>query len=130
MPEKYLVEDNMIMPPAENPDNLEVVRGPNIKPLPINKPMAEDLAGQVLLKVGDNITTDHIMPAGAKVLPLRSNIPAISEYVFEKVDPSFATRARAPRVAASSWAAATTGRARAASTRPSRRCSWVCAVCW
>src|SRR5437868_6749923 len=95
LPEKYLVEDNMIMPPAEDPEGVEVVRGPNIKPLPINKAMADDLVGQVLLKVGDNITTDHIMPAGAKVLPLRSNIPAISEYVFEKVDPSFATRARA-----------------------------------
>jgi aconitate hydratase len=94
VPEKYLVEDNMIMPPAEDPDTVEVVRGPNIRALPINKPMGENVAGQVLLKVGDNITTDHIMPAGAKVLPLRSNIPAISEYVFEKVDPSFATRAQ------------------------------------
>ena len=60
----------------------------------MNKPIGQNLAGQVLLKVGDNITTDHIMPAGAKILPLRSNIPAISEYVFEKVDPSFATRAK------------------------------------
>lgn len=95
MPEHYLVEDNMIVPPSPEPDKVEVVRGPNIRPLPINKPMADDVAGQVLLKVGDNITTDHIMPAGAKILPLRSNIPAISEYVFEKVDPSFATRAKA-----------------------------------
>ena len=94
VPDKYLIEDNMIVPPAENPDDVDVVRGPNIKPLPINKPMADNLVGQVLLKVGDNITTDHIMPAGAKVLPLRSNIPAISEYVFEKVDPNFATRAK------------------------------------
>ncbi len=95
VPETFLIEDNMIIPPAEDPDKVEVVRGPNIKPLPINKPMAQNLEGQVLLKVGDNITTDHIMPAGAKVLPLRSNIPAISEYVFEKVDPSFPTRAKA-----------------------------------
>jgi aconitate hydratase len=94
VPEKYLVEDNMIVPPAEDPETVEVVRGPNIRPLPINKTMGQDLVGQTLLKVGDNITTDHIMPAGAKVLPLRSNIPAISEYVFEKVDPSFAMRAR------------------------------------
>ena len=93
VPEKYLVEDNMIVPPASNPDDVEVIRGPNIRPLPINDAMEDDLTGQVLLKVGDNITTDHIMPAGAKVLPLRSNIPAIAEYVFEKVDPSFATRA-------------------------------------
>ncbi len=95
VPEKYLVEDNMIMPPSSESENVEVVRGPNIKPLPINKPMGDNVAGQVLLKVGDNITTDHIMPAGAKVLPLRSNIPAIAEYVFEKVDPTFATRAKA-----------------------------------
>ena len=94
IPEKYLIEDNMIVPPAEDPDTVEVLRGPNIKPLPINRPIPANMAGQVLLKVGDNITTDHIMPAGAKILPLRSNIPAISEYVFEKVDPSFATRAR------------------------------------
>jgi aconitate hydratase len=94
VPPKYLVEDNMIVSPSEEPENVEVVRGPNIKPLPINKPMGENLVGQVLLKVGDNITTDHIMPAGAKILPLRSNIPAISEYVFEKIDPSFATRAK------------------------------------
>lgn len=94
VPEKFLVEDNMIVPPAGDPEAVEVVRGPNIRPLPINKPMRENVAGQVLLKVGDNITTDHIMPAGAKVLPLRSNIPAISEYVFEKVDPTFATRAQ------------------------------------
>lgn len=95
VPDKFLVEDNMIVPPAEDPDTVEVMRGPNIKPLPINQPMQDNLVGQVLLKVGDNITTDHIMPAGAKVLPLRSNIPAISEYVFEKVDPSFAMRAKA-----------------------------------
>ncbi len=94
VPPKFLVEDNMIVPPAHDPDTAEVIRGPNIKPLPMNKPMLADLTGKTLLKVGDNITTDHIMPAGAKVLPLRSNIPAISEYVFEKVDPSFATRAK------------------------------------
>ncbi|MEO5953392.1 MAG: class I SAM-dependent methyltransferase, partial [Chloroflexia bacterium] len=86
--------DNMIVPPSDDPDSVEVLRGPNIKPLPTNRPIPQNMAGQVLLKVGDNITTDHIMPAGAKILPLRSNIPAISEYVFEKVDPSFAQRAR------------------------------------
>src|SRR5687768_2713650 len=94
VPGKFLIEDNMIVPPAEDPETVEVLRGPNIRPLPINDPMEQDLGGKVLLRVGDNITTDHIMPAGAKVLPLRSNIPAISEYVFEKVDPSFATRAK------------------------------------
>ncbi len=73
---------------------VEIVRGPNIKPIPRREPLPKDLAGEVLLKVGDNITTDHIMPAGSKVLPLRSNIPAISEFVFEGVDPTFAKRAK------------------------------------
>ncbi|NUO07029.1 MAG: aconitate hydratase, partial [Candidatus Brocadia sinica] len=71
-----------------------IIRGPNIKPLPKKEPMPDTLTGDVLLKVGDNITTDHIMPAGAKVLPLRSNIPAISEFVFEKVDKEFVSRAK------------------------------------
>jgi len=88
-------DDNMIVPPVDDASALEVVRGPNIKPLPIHPGVPETLAGEVLLKVGDNITTDHIMPAGTKVLPLRSNIPAISEFVFERVDPTFASRARA-----------------------------------
>ena len=87
--------DQMIAAPAESPDGLEILRGPNIKPLPIHPGVTDTLAGEVLLKVGDNITTDHIMPAGAKVLPLRSNIPAISEYVFERVDSTFASRAKA-----------------------------------
>jgi len=86
--------DNMIVAPSAAPDGVEVVRGPNIKPLPIHPGVPEVLAGEVLLKVGDNITTDHIMPAGAKVLPLRSNIPAISEFVFERVDPTFVARAK------------------------------------
>jgi len=88
-------QDNMIVPPADVAENVAVVRGPNIKPLPIHPGVPEMLAGEVLLKVGDNITTDHIMPAGSKVLPLRSNIPAISEFVFERVDPTFVERARA-----------------------------------
>jgi aconitate hydratase len=69
-------------------------RGPNIKPLPQQKPLPSAIKGEVLLKVGDNITTDHIMPAGAKVLPLRSNIPAISEFVYVRVDPDFPKRAK------------------------------------
>lgn len=93
-PEKYLVDDRMIIPPSSEPEKVEVVRGPNIKPLPHNSPLPNTIAGKVLLKVGDNITTDDIMPAGSKVLPLRSNIPAISEYVFTAVDPDFPTRAR------------------------------------
>jgi aconitate hydratase len=93
-PAKYLVDDNMIVPPAEDPDSVEVVRGPNIKPVPVAEPVPDTLQGRVLLKVGDNVTTDHIMPAGAQVLPLRSNIPAIAEYVFWRVDPDFVQRAK------------------------------------
>lgn len=94
MPDKFLVNDNMIVAPAEDGSKVEVLRGPNIKPLPVNKELPDSVAGKVLLKVADNITTDHIMPAGAKVLPKRSNIPAIAEHVFEGVDPSFACRAK------------------------------------
>jgi aconitate hydratase len=94
LPEKYLIDDSMILPPSDEPDKVEVVRGPNIKPFPIKEPLEESLSMKIILKVGDNITTDDIMPAGAKILPLRSNIPAISEHVFAKVDPSFPSRAK------------------------------------
>jgi aconitate hydratase len=93
-PESFLIDDSLIIPPAADPAAVEVVRGPNIKPLPVSVELPETLAVKVLLKVDDNITTDHIMPAGAKVLPLRSNIPAISEYVFHALDPEFPARAR------------------------------------
>lgn len=93
-PEKYTVDDSMILPPSHDPESVEVSRGPNIQPLPQNSPMPETIEGRVLIKVGDNITTDHIMPAGAKVLPLRSNIPAISDFVFTAVDQGFPSRAR------------------------------------
>ncbi|MHB9024519.1 MAG: aconitate hydratase [Armatimonadota bacterium] len=89
------LRDEMIEPPAEDGSDVEIIRGPNIKPLPIHPGVPSALTGEVLLKVGDNITTDHIMPAGARVLPLRSNIPAISAYVFEGVDKTFAERAKA-----------------------------------
>lgn len=95
MPEKFLIDDSMVIAPAADPDKVEVVRGPNIKPLPVNTELPETLTVKVLLKVEDNITTDHIMPAGAKILPLRSNIPAISQYVFAAVDPEFSKRALA-----------------------------------
>ena len=92
-PERYPADDNMlIFPPADGSD-VEAIRGPNIQPLPTRGPLEDVIRGQVLLKVGDDITTDHIMPAGAEVLPLRSNIPAISRYVFQRVDPTFARRA-------------------------------------
>jgi len=85
----------MIVPPvsAEEAARVEIVRGPNIKPCPKAKPVPESLSAEVLLKVQDNITTDHIMPAGAKILPLRSNIPEIAKHVFEAMDPRFAERA-------------------------------------
>ncbi|MBN1350069.1 aconitate hydratase [candidate division KSB1 bacterium] len=95
VPKEFLIDDSMVLPPSYEPDSVKVIRGPNIKPLPLNKPLPDSLEGQILLKVEDNITTDHIMPAGAKILPLRSNIPAISEHVFEVVDASFAQRAKA-----------------------------------
>jgi aconitate hydratase len=94
MPESYLVDDSMVLGPSTHPERVEIVRGPNIKPCPTRGPVADTVSGEVLLKVEDNITTDHIMPAGAKILPLRSNIPAISNYVFVNVDPTFADRAR------------------------------------
>lgn len=89
-----IIDDRMIIAPPEEHRQVEVIRGPNIKPLPQQVPLPERLELPVLLKLGDNITTDHIMPAGAKVLPLRSNIPAISEYVFASVDESFPRRSR------------------------------------
>ena len=96
MPEKFQVNDNMIIKPLpeEEARKVGIVRGPNIKPLPSFEPIGDVLDGKVLIKVGDNITTDHIMPAGAKILPLRSNIPEISKHVFEAVDPSFYEKAR------------------------------------
>jgi aconitate hydratase len=94
LPDRFLINDNMIIKPPEDGSKIEVIRGPNIKPLPKAEPLPDDIEGKILLKVEDNITTDHIMPAGAKILPLRSNIPAISEHVFEVVDPSFSGRAK------------------------------------
>ena len=95
MPEKFNVNDNMIVEPVaeEDMDSVEVLRGPNIKPFPTSEPMPETINAKVSLKVGDNITTDHIMPAGAKILPLRSNIPEISKYCFAVCDESFHDRA-------------------------------------
>lgn len=94
LPDSYLSDDAMVIPPSSSPGSAEIVRGPNIKPLPRNTALPERIEGRILLKVGDNITTDDIMPAGSKVLPLRSNIPAISAYVFSGIDPGFAERAK------------------------------------
>ncbi|WP_027622217.1 aconitate hydratase [Acetivibrio clariflavus] len=95
MPDKFFINDNMILNPLppEEAQKVEIIRGPNIKPLPSFDKLPDVLEGTALIKVGDNITTDHIMPAGAKILPLRSNIPEISKHVFEAVDESFAKRA-------------------------------------
>ncbi|NVM30119.1 MAG: aconitate hydratase [Candidatus Helarchaeota archaeon] len=93
MPDKFIVNDNMIMPPAKDPSSIEIIRGPNIKPLPEFNPLEEKLEGELLLKVKDDITTDHIMPAGVKILPLRSNIPEISKFVFNVIDSTFPERA-------------------------------------
>ena len=95
MPERFYINDNMVVPPAspEEAKDVEVLRGPNIKPFPVNTPLAESIEAGVTLKVGDNITTDHIMPAGAKILPLRSNIPAISQHCFAVCDETFPKRA-------------------------------------
>ncbi len=95
LPEVFSINDNMIELPADEKDmdSVEILRGPNIKPYPETTPLAEDIDCKVSLKVGDNITTDHIMPAGAKILPLRSNIPAISKHCFAVCDEDFPSRA-------------------------------------
>lgn len=94
MPEVFEVNDNMVVAPAEDGAQVEVVRGPNIKPFPINQAMPEEIGGEVLLKMEDNITTDHIMPSNAKLLPYRSNIPYLSDYCLSPVDASFPARAK------------------------------------
>ena len=96
LPEHFVINDNMIVPPApaEEMDSVEVLRGPNIKPFPETSPLDESIECAVSLKVGDNITTDHIMPAGAKILPLRSNIPKISQHCFTVCDEEFPRRAK------------------------------------
>jgi aconitate hydratase len=95
MPEEFIINDNMIAAPVPEAemDTVEILRGPNIKPFPVTKPLADDITAPCSLKVGDNITTDHIMPAGAKILPLRSNIPAISKFCFTVCDEEFPARA-------------------------------------
>lgn len=96
LPEVFTINDNMIVPPVDEADmdSVEILRGPNIKPFPETAPLMETIDAACSLKVGDNITTDHIMPAGAKILPLRSNIPAISQHCFSVCDESFPTRAK------------------------------------
>ena len=97
MPEKFTINDSAVLPPLSDEEaaTAEVLRGPNIKEFPKGAPFADTLAAPMVLKVGDNITTDHIMPAGAKILPYRSNIPYMSRFCFEVCDPSFSGRAKA-----------------------------------
>ncbi len=95
LPERFTVDDSMILMPAEEGEEVEVVRGPNIQPVPKGVAPAEVLSEKVLLKVGDNITTDHIMPAGTKILPYRSNVPYLSQFCFRVCDEAFADRAKA-----------------------------------
>ena len=96
MPEKFKVNDSAVLMPAseDEADDVEVLRGPNIKPFPDSNPVTDVISANLTLKVGDNITTDHIMPAGAKILPYRSNIPYLSKFCFEVCDESFSERAR------------------------------------
>ena len=97
MPEAFPINDNMVDLPASEDEyeSVEVLRGPNIKPLPVAQPLTDTMELPCLLKVGDNITTDHIMPAGSKILPYRSNIPHLANYCFEVCDPEFPARAMA-----------------------------------
>jgi len=95
LPKSFIDAGELFITPPKNPSKAEIVRGPNIKALPAFPPLEKDFRSQVLIKLGDNITTDHIIPGGSKILPLRSNLPAISEYVFTAVDKDFAKRAKA-----------------------------------
>ena len=97
LPEHFRIDDSAVLPPApaDEADAVEVLRGPNIRPFPQSKPFADALTAELVLKVGDNITTDHIMPAGSKILPYRSNIPKLAEFCFTVCDPTFPERAKA-----------------------------------
>jgi aconitate hydratase len=93
-PESFFVNDNLIIPPANNPDKVKIIKGPNIKPFPTGKPLSSKIQGKVLIKVKDNITTDHIMPSNAKLLPYRSNIPYLSNYCLTPCDKNFPKKAK------------------------------------
>lgn len=94
MPKKFYVNDNLVVMPADSADDVEVVRGPNIRPFPVNTPMPEKVLGKTLVKLGDNITTDHIMPSNAKLLPYRSNVPYLADFCLTPSDPDFPKRAK------------------------------------
>jgi aconitate hydratase len=92
-PEKFLINDNLIIPPKADTKDVKIIKGPNIKEVPVKEHVKRDIEAEVLLKLGDNITTDDIMPAGSQALLFRSNIPAISEFVFRNIDDTFSKRA-------------------------------------
>lgn len=94
IPDNFLINDNMIITPSDNPENVEIIRGPNIKPFPLGKKLEDILEGKALIKLGNNITTDHIMPSNAKLLPYRSNIPYLSDYCLTPCDKDFPARAK------------------------------------
>ncbi len=93
-PEVFIINDNLLIPPKADTSGVVIIKGPNIKEVPVKEPLKPEIKAEVLLKLGNNITTDDIMPAGSKVLPFRSNIPAISDFVFENIDKTFSSRAR------------------------------------
>jgi aconitate hydratase len=97
MPAAFKIDDSAVIEPAapEDADSIEIIKGPNIKDCPVGEPLTGRIEAEAVLKVGDNITTDHIMPAGSKILPYRSNIPHLSQYCFEVVDETFPERAKA-----------------------------------
>ncbi len=97
-PSKHIINDNMFINPGEDTKDLKILKGPNIKEVPVKGPLGEKIEAAVLLKLGDNITTDDIMPAGSAILPLRSNIPAISEFVFSNIDNTFSKRANEAKI--------------------------------
>lgn len=94
MPEHFYINDNLVVMPAERAEDVEVIRGPNIKPFPVNVELPETVSGKTLVKLGDNITTDHIMPSNAKLLPYRSNVPYLADYCLTPSDPDFPARAK------------------------------------
>lgn len=96
-PDAFIINDNLIIPPADTPSTVTVIKGPNIKEVPLKEPLKDKIEAEVLLKLGNNITTDDIMPAGSQVLPFRSNIPAISDFVFKNIDDTFSSRAKAAK---------------------------------
>jgi aconitate hydratase len=123
MPEEFDVNDNMVAPPAQDGSKVEVVRGPNIKPFPINEELPDELEAKALLKMEDNITQTHIMPSNASLLPYRSNVPHLANYCLTPVDETFPARAR--REERAYWSRGIiTDRDHRGNMRPLLRCSW------